>query len=70
MAGYLTGEYVFPIVWILTKGRESLEDSRETREDAGLQETLSLRRMPAIDATGDWLWRNGHNVEDIWDHKG
>jgi hypothetical protein len=60
-AEYLASEHVFPIVLMLNGGGRTLEDNREIREDVGLREILSLRRMPSADATGDWLRRNGHN---------
>jgi hypothetical protein len=60
-AGYLASEHVFPIVLMLNGGGRSLEDNRQIREDVGLREILTLRRMPSTDATGDWLRRNGNN---------
>jgi hypothetical protein len=60
-AGYLASEHVFPLVLMLNGGGRSLEDSREIRNDAGLREILSLKRMPSTDATGDWLRRSGAN---------
>ena len=60
-AGYLSSEYVFPLMLMLNGGGRSLEDIREIRNDEGLREILPLQRIPSPDATGDWLRRNGVN---------
>ena len=60
-AGYLSSEYVLPLMLMLNGGGRSLEDMREIRSDAGLREILPLQRMPSSDATGDWLRRRGGN---------
>ena len=60
-AGYLSSEYVLPLMLMLNGGGRSLEDMREIRRDDGLREILPLRRIPSSDATGDWLRRTGVN---------
>jgi len=58
-AGYRAGEYIFPLVLMLSGGGRSLEDMREIRNDAGLRELLPIERVPSSDAAGDWLRRMG-----------
>lgn len=60
-AGYLSSEYVLPLMLMLNGGGQSLEDMREIRNDEGLREILPLQRIPSSDATGDWLRRTGAN---------
>lgn len=60
-AGYLSSEYVLPLMLMLNGGGRSLEDMREIRNDEGLREVLPLQRIPSSDATGDWLRRTGVN---------
>lgn len=60
-AGYLSSEYILPLMLMLNGGGRSLEDIREIRLDAGLRELLALGRIPSSDATGDWLRRSGVN---------
>lgn len=59
--GYLSSEYVFPLMLMVNGGGRSLEDIREIRLDQGLRELLALHRIPSSDATGDWLRRSGVN---------
>jgi hypothetical protein len=60
-AGYLTSEYVLPLMLMLNGGGRSLEDMREISSDEGLREVLPLQRIPSSDAIGDWLRRTGGN---------
>lgn len=60
-AGYMSSEYIYPILLTLNGGGRSLEDIREIRNDEGLRELLPLDRVPSSDAIGDWLRRTSQN---------
>jgi len=60
-AGYRASEHVIPLLLMLNGGGRSLEDLRQLRDDRGLREVLSIRRIPSSDAIGDWMRRSGVN---------
>ena len=57
--GYKASEPVYPLLLMLSGGGRALEDIRQIREDWGLRELLGIKRIPSMDALGDWLRRIG-----------
>lgn len=57
--GYKAISYVGVISATLYGGGETIEDTREIREDNTLREVIGLKSIPSSSAIGDWLKRMG-----------
>lgn len=59
-AGIPASNYVKPLSMTLYGGGQTIEDTREIRDDATLRKMIGLERVPSTSAIGDWLKRMGH----------
>jgi len=57
--GYFASSYIEPLSLTIYGGGESIEDTREIREDKTLRKLLDLKIVPSASAIGDWLVRVG-----------
>lgn len=57
--GYEAMEYVRPLSFLQYGGGQTIEETREIRNDLGLRESVGLEAIPSVSAMGDWLRRMG-----------
>lgn len=57
--GYAAWRYIEPLVLMLYGGGRHIENLRELREDAVLQQATGMGPIPCSSAVGDWLVRQG-----------
>lgn len=53
--GYLSSEYILPVVLSLHGGGSSLEDIKLIKEDRGFRKLLNIKNVSSSWALGNWL---------------